>query len=71
MSLDEYAIYTCPNLTELFIPFAVKEIGKFAFGYTYEHTRNYRLNYFSLKCEQNPVAEQFPIQNHITYELIL
>lgn len=67
LEISDFGIFTCPDLTHLWIPASVKNLGNYAFGYMYEHGRAYRLNYFTLHCSRGSAAEKFAVKNHIGY----
>ncbi len=68
LEISDFGIFTCPDLTHLWIPTSVKIFGNYAFGYMYEHGRAYRLNYFTLHCSKGSAAEKFAMENRIIYE---
>lgn len=68
--IADFGIFTCPDLTELFIPASVTDLGQCAFGYMYEHARAYKLNYFTLLCKTDSAAEHYAKDNGITYRNI-
>lgn len=68
--ISDFGIFTCPDLTELYIPSSVVDFGQCAFGYMYEHARAYKLNYFTLVCEKDSAAQKFAEENGIEYRNI-
>lgn len=68
--IDEFGIFTCPDLVELFIPQSVTTFGKYAFGYMYEHGRAYKLNYFTLLCKEGSDAHRFALEHNIDVKTI-
>ena len=68
--IDDFGIFTCPDLTTLTVPSSVKILGTCAVGYMYEHGRAYRLNYFTLLCEKNSSAQLFAEENDLNYQLL-
>ncbi|MGF6374991.1 hypothetical protein M2140_000025 [Clostridiales Family XIII bacterium PM5-7] len=66
--IGNFGIFTCPDLTVLSIPSSVCTFGTCAFGYMYEHARAYRLNYFTLLCEEHSAAEAYAIKHRIQYQ---
>jgi len=69
VEIDRFGIYTCPDLTELYIPSSVKTFGACAFGYMYEHGRAYKLNYFTLLCEEDSPAKKFAEENGLRFQI--
>lgn len=69
-SIENFGIFTCPDLTELYIPRSVTAFGDYAFGYMYEHGRAYRLNYFTLLCAEDSAAHDFAVQNKIKFQIV-
>lgn len=69
-SIENFGIFTCPDLTELYIPESVTTFGDYAFGYMYEHGRAYRLNYFTLLCAEDSAAYHFAVQNKIKFRIV-
>lgn len=67
--IDDFGIFTCPDLVELFIPESVTAFGQRAFGYMYEHGRAYKLNYFTLLCIKGSPAHKFAEENQIKFQL--
>lgn len=65
--ISDFGIFTCPDLTELYVPSSVVTLGSYAFGYMYEHARTYKLNYFTLLCEKGSATEKFAVDNGIEY----
>lgn len=70
LEIADFGIFTCPDLTELYIPASVVTFGQCAFGYMYEHARAYKLNYFTLLCEKDSPAERFAEEQAIVYRNI-
>lgn len=68
--IAEFGIFTCPDLTELFIPSSVTSFGDCAFGFMYEHGRSYRLNYFTLLCEEGSAAHAFAEEHNIDFRIV-
>ena len=68
LEIADFGIFTCPDLTHLWIPSSVKTFGAHAFGYMYEHGRAYKLNYFTLHCSPGSAAAQFADENGICFE---
>ncbi len=68
--IADFGIFTCPDLTELYIPASVVTFGQCAFGYMYEHARAYKLNYFTLLCEKDSQAEKYAKEQAIVYRNI-
>ena len=68
--IADFGIFTCPDLTELYIPASVVTFGQCAFGYMYEHARAYKLNYFTLLCEKDSQAEKYAKEQKIVYRNI-
>lgn len=66
--IGDFGIFTCPDLTELYIPASVHAFGRCAFGYMYEHGRAYRLNYFTLLCEPDSPARRFAEENQLVWK---
>lgn len=66
--IGDFGIFTCPDLTELYVPASVQTFGRCAFGYMYEHGRAYRLNYFTLLCEQDSPARRFAEENQLAWK---
>jgi hypothetical protein len=59
MVLGDRAIYTCPDLLELYVPASVKVMGDHSVGFMYEHGRSYRLRYFVMVCQADTAASRF------------
>lgn len=68
--IADFGIYTCPDLTRLYIPSSVKTFGRCAFGFMYEHGRAYKLNYFTLLCKADAPAKSFALENGLQFEII-
>ncbi len=70
LRIDDFGIFTCPDLLELYVPASVSKLGRYAFGYMYEHARAYRLNYFTLICPENSAAHHFAEAAELNFKLI-
>lgn len=68
-TIRDFGIFTCPDLTELYIPASVTNFGNYAFGYMYEHGRAYKMHYFTLLCRENSGAMKFAAENKIDFEV--
>lgn len=66
--IGERAIYTCPDLVEIYVPETVESFGECAVGFTYEHGRSYKQRYFTLVCDEESAAEKFCKENEINYK---
>ena len=66
--IGERAIYTCPDLVEIYIPETVENFGECAVGFTYEHGRSYKQRYFTLVCDKGSAAEKFCKDREINYK---
>ena len=66
--IGERAIYTCPDLVEIYIPETVETFGECAVGFTYEHGRSYKQRYFTLVCDEGSPAEKFCKENEVNYK---
>lgn len=66
--IGECGIYTCPDLSEIYIPESVTAFGKCAVGFYYEHGRSYRHRYFTLVCDEGSAAEEYCKENDISYK---
>lgn len=66
--IGDFGIFTCPDLTELYVPASVRVFGRCAFGYMYEHGRAYPLHYFTLLCEPDSPAREFAQKNQISWK---
>jgi len=69
-AIGERAIYTCPDLAELYVPMSVTVFGAHCIGFMYEHARSYRQNYFTMVCEEGSMAHIYALDNQILYRML-